>query len=228
MTQNNKIICIAGIVLSFELVLYELIEKIHVHIRKNLRGQITDRQASSMKQIRAIALIAFNYFFKKPYHVWISNPFFQDSKQNIVIDTIKKLSNVALQGKTWLGEIFADFSNHFIYCFNSSMRTFANSAGKRIWNERWFKKSINYIENGMMKNSVSDRRLVNMPQLGVVNIKAGIRSMSIFSTFQISRKVKDISLEILLELLNVSFASFVAFELVPSSKQVLRFDNFIK
>ncbi len=95
MTQDNKIISIAGIVFGFELLFYKPIENIHIDIRKNLRGQISNGQASSMKQIRTTALIALNYFFKKPDHIWIPNPFSQNGKQNVVINTIEKFRNIA-------------------------------------------------------------------------------------------------------------------------------------
>lgn len=52
--DNHEVIGVASVVFYFQLVLHELIEFIHIDIRKKLRGQVAYRDALGFKKIAAL------------------------------------------------------------------------------------------------------------------------------------------------------------------------------
>ena len=42
MRENNKIICVADVILCFEFVLHELVELVHVHVDQKLTRQVPE------------------------------------------------------------------------------------------------------------------------------------------------------------------------------------------
>ena len=64
---------------------------------------------------------------------------------------IKKFFNIAFQGKDIFMPVFADFVGYLFEGFNSFMGSFANTAGKRVRDERRFKYRIQDVEYGMMQ-----------------------------------------------------------------------------
>ena len=228
MTKNNKIISISCIVLSFELMLYELIKFVHVDVRKNLRCQVANWYSTTIKQVRDTPLKTTYYFFQEPNCIRVPYSFLKNLKQNSMVNTVKEFLDVTFQGEVGNSVIFTRLSHHLAYSVDSTMGAFANPAGVRIRNKSRFEYPIEYSKNSMMQNAVSDSSFVNVSTLWIINIKTSLSTMLVGLIFQVSRKVENILFKVLLEGLNINFLSLVGLEFFPSTKQVLRFDNFIK
>src|SRR3989344_4379533 len=168
--NNGKVVGVTNIVFYPQFMLHKLVELVHIDIGKNLRATVANRQTFGK---------TLNNFFKQPHSVFISNTCAQDRKKYAMVNTVKKLFDVALQNIARLNVILRYFSHHLIKCCNSSMRSVPNATGKRGRDESGLKHGIDNGEHGMMKYAVSHRSFVDTPLLWIVNIKSLICSMPI-------------------------------------------------
>lgn len=175
--NNHKIVGVADIVFYFQLTLHKLIKLIHVDIGKQLRCQITNRESFPCKQIRRLSCKALNYFLHKPQRVRIFNFPSQEFNQNSVIDAIKKLSYITFKRVRGPNVVSRYFPKHFIQDLNTLMSSFSNTAGKGVGYKSWFKNRIENFKDCVVQYSISNRSLVDVSKLWVVNVKITIRPM---------------------------------------------------
>ena len=225
---DNKIISIPSVVFYLQCRFHELVKLVHVHISKELRRQISNRYTLWTEQIRISACEALDYFLKKPQDFFVSDFLLEQSKENVVVDSIKKFPDIALKHKTGASVISRYFPCHLYASEDSFVRALVYSTGKRFSNERWFIDSIQDIENSVMENSVSYSRLVYVSTLRVMNKEIAIPAVLIGFILQISLQFKYILLKVFLKTHDVLFTPLATFEFVPCRKQILRVDNFCK
>ena len=80
----------------------------------------------------------------------------------------------------------------------------------------------------MVQNTVPYRRLVNVAQFWIADIKTAVRPVPIGMAEEVTPQVEDVLLKPKLKCNNVVFAAFATLELIPREKKVLRGDNLIK
>ena len=80
----------------------------------------------------------------------------------------------------------------------------------------------------MMKQSITNRCLMNMAAFRIVNKKGEIRTVLVGAIFQIIMQLKNVVFETYLEFSHVFFVVLVFLEFRPSVEQVLQRNNFIE
>lgn len=85
------------------------------------------------------------------------------------------------------------------------MGSFVVTTGKRIRDEGSVKERIKNSVNGMMEQSVSDWRLVDVSGFGVVDSEGFIAAVIVGTIFKFLMKFNNVIHQIQLEFLDVSF-----------------------
>src|SRR3989338_906697 len=199
--------------------LNELVKFIHKNIGKNLRSKITDRHTSAVKKISFICFKAPNDFSHKIHYFSVFYYSLQNTNKNSMVNGIKKFSDVTFQSVTLSRIILAYSSKHLRKFFHSFMRSFTDTARKRIGSKGRFKYRIKHLKNCVVKDTIPDSRLMNSSQLRIMNPKSLVRSMFICSIFQISIKVKNILFQIKLKIHNIKFIFLIGLEDIPCTEQ---------
>ncbi len=172
--------------------------------------------------------VTSDYFSHKPANTRISNSFFKNAEQNVVIDTIKEFSNITLKYIARLCTISTHSAKHLRQYLNTFVSSFPNAARKRVGDVCWLKNRIQSGEHRMMQHSIANTRFVYMPELGILDIKIGIRSMPIVIGLQIAMQIENIVLQFLLECEHIFFHPLAAFEFIPCAEERLGGGYFIK
>ncbi len=181
--HNYKIIRISNILFYFQFFLHKLIEFIHVDIGKKLRGEITNWKSFSSKKIRGFSRKTLNYFFHKPQSISVFYFSPQKLNQNGVINTVKKLSHIALEGVCCAGVVFRDTPKYSIQYINPFVSSFPNTAREGIGYKGRLKDWVEDFKNRMVQYTVSDRGFVYVPKFRIVNIKTTICSVFILFAY---------------------------------------------
>lgn len=141
---------------------------------------------------------------------------------------IKKFAHITLESITMVCVITRNFAEHIFNSKYSIVRSFANSAGKRVANKSRLKNRVQNLKDSMMKNAITNNSFVYMSKFWIGNEKPFVWSMLVFFTSQISCKIKDILLQIEFKFLHIIFSIFTFFKFLPSQKQVFGVRYFRK
>ena len=216
-----KIVGVADIVLGFKFVLNKLVKLIHIHIRKELRGQVADRYAARMKEIGIAACKATDNFSHQPHDLGIFNAPRQYLQQYFVVDAVKKLPHVALERVAGARTVAADRAEHVCQPLYAFVTAFADAARKGIRYEPWLKNRVKHFEYSVVEHPVAHYCFVYVPQLRVGDIKAGIRAVFVSFVSKVMVQLKNMLLQVLLKLHDIILAPLVLLELIPCVEQML-------
>ncbi len=133
-----------------------------------------------------------------------------------MIHVIEKFLNIAFQHKARTCAVFRDFLHRLFQRANSLVRAESDATRERCRDERRLENWIEHRRYSMMENSVSDCRFVDMPLLGIVDIKTRIPTVLIGFIFQFAVEFEYVFFKIPFELNHVNLFSFVALKGVPS------------
>lgn len=226
--NDYEIVRVARVVSLFQFLFHKLIKLVHVDVRKKLRGEVADRNAASSEEIRLVASEALDDFFHEPHGVGILNLSAKKREKYSVVHRVEEFSYVAFQRIARLGIVLGNLSKHLLHSKNPFMRSLADTAGKRGRDKSGFKRAVQNLKNGVVKHAVTNGRLVDVPQLRVVDVEAGVRTVPICLAYEVPVQRKDFLLEVLLEVQNIRLTPFAALELVPRQKEVLWTRDLIK
>ncbi len=84
--EYNKVIGVSNVVLYSNILLHKLIKRVHVDIGEQLRGEVADGEASSLKKIGSIGEKAVHDDAKQAYHTLVLDASLKNLEQNAVID----------------------------------------------------------------------------------------------------------------------------------------------
>jgi hypothetical protein len=135
-----------------------------------------------------------------------------------VVNTIEEFSDVALKRITGQSSVPAHFSQHTRQHIDAIVGSFSDAARKRIGNKSRLKNRIQGCEYGMVQNAISHARLMDMPQLRVLDVKVGVRSMPISLIAQTTVKAENILFKFFLKGEYVLLHALSALEFVPCRK----------
>lgn len=138
-----------------------------------------------------------------------------------MVHAVEKFPDITFKDKTRPRTIPGNRTGHPFQNGYALMRTEANPARKRGWDKSFFKNRAQNGKHSMVQNPVADGGFVNMPLLGITDIKAPIRPMAIYTIAQIPVKLEYIRFQMPLESGDVNFVPFARFEIFPSGKKVL-------
>ncbi len=128
--NNNEVISIPRVMANPQLMLYKLIQFIHINVCKKLGGEIADRQTLAIEKRCLGCGITLNDLPNEPHGVLINDFFPENIQQSPMIDRIEKLLHVALQDETRFREISAFSSDHPLHSQHAFMDSFIDAAGK--------------------------------------------------------------------------------------------------
>jgi len=208
-------------VLGFQFVLHKLIQLVHVYVRKELRGQVADGYASRMEQIALAGRKAAYDFSQEPHDLLVFDSLPQYLQENLVVDTVKEFSHVALQRIAGTCAVSTYRAEHLRQSLDAFVRTLADATGKGIGNKTGLKRRIELLKDGMVQYPVTHSRLVDVAQLGVGNIESGVKAMLVCFISQVAVQLKNMLLHIALEVHHVRFVAFLFLKLIPCPEQVL-------
>ena len=165
--------------------------------------------------------VAFNYRPQKPQRIFIFNSSFNNGKENFVIDIIKKLLNIAFQYEAITCVVFRDSSHYSLQNRDAFVRAESDATRERCRDKRRLENRIEHRRYSMMEDSVSDCRLVDVPLLGITDVKTFVRAVFVCFVFQIPMQLKNILFQIPLEALNVRLVPFISLKGIPRQEQIL-------
>ena len=219
--HKYKIVGVADIVFCFQLMFYKLVELVHVHVGKKLRGQIADGYAARMEQVGIPTRKAADDLPHKPHDLWILTASRQYFQQYFMVDTVKKLSHVALQCIAGARAIEADRAEHLRQPLYAFVAAFADAARKGVGYESWLKNRIEHFKDSVMQHSVAHYCFVDVPQLGIGDIKAGVLAMLVGFVSEVVVQLENMLLQFLFKFHDIVLAPFVLLELIPCAEQML-------
>ena len=145
-----------------------------------------------------------------------------------MINTIKKLLNIAFQSKTRFCVVFTNLARHIFKSKYSFMISFSDSTRKRCWDKSRFKYHIQDTKHGVMNNAISHSRFMDMSHFWVANIKACIRTMFIRFAFQLAVQFKNILFKIKLKFSHIWLSSLSFFKSLPRYEKILGINYLFK
>lgn len=110
-------------------------------------------------------------FLNKPKSSFISHFLSQNHHQGIVVDTLEKAPDIALEHEAFSRIVSAYLAYHLLHRRNAFVCAFPYSAGKGMTDESRLEKRIDDAKYGVMHNSVSDTRLVDVSLFRVLDIE---------------------------------------------------------
>ena len=115
--------------------------------------------------------MALDNFLNKPESFFVSHFLSQNHHQGIVVDTLEKAPDIALEHETFSRIVSAYLAYHFFHRRNAFVSTFLYSAGKGMADESRFEKRIDDAKYGVMHDPIPDARFVDMPLFRVLDIE---------------------------------------------------------
>lgn len=173
MVKNNKIIRIAKIIFSLELVFYKLIKLVHINIGEKLGCKVSYRRAFNAGFLIGIGSKTFDDNFHQIHQITIFDSAADNFQKNLVINGRKELANVALESKTYPSGL-KNFTRIYAKPLYSFMCSLIFSARIRIGNKGRFKNRVKETKNRVMDDPITDSGLMDMPQLWIMDIKIDI------------------------------------------------------
>lgn len=168
--HKDKVVCIADVVRNAECLFHELIERVHVDIRKELAREISNRHAWGK---------AINDGADEPQCICIINGASDAREEYFMIDKCKEFFNVTLEDKTRLAVILAHSANHPVEAPNAAMRSLIDAAGVRVVKECFFEKRIQSKKECMVHDTVADACLMDLTRFWIVDDESVIWAVAI-------------------------------------------------
>ena len=206
--------------LGFQFVLHKLIQLVHVYVRKELRGQVADGYASRMEQIALAGRKAAYDFSQEPHDLLVFDSLPQYLQENLVVDTVKEFSHVALQRIAGTCAVSTYRAEHLRQSLDAFVRTLADAARKGIGDKGLLKNLIENSENRMVQNPIAHHGLVNVAHFRIANVETRIRSVDVAFGEQVSMQRKEILLKRKLKRLNIGLFAFIASKFLPRRNDV--------
>ena len=180
------------------------------------------RSGSSLSLSLSRNRIALDNFLKKPHCIIVLDAPLKNREEYLVVNGIKKFFNIAFQNKAWMRAIFADFPRHGVKSRDASVRAVTNATRKGRSDKCRLENRIDNGEYGVMQDAIPHERFVDMPLLGILNIKSGICSVAIDSMSQVIVQLKKIFLQISLKCKHIKLILFTCFKRLPCHKEILQ------
>lgn len=221
---DDEVVRVSSVMFDLQFALHELIELVHVDVRKDLRRQVADRYASSLKQIWSACRKALDNLMHQSHDLLVLDLCAENPEQRIVVDGVEELPHVALE-RVARARVVATYGaydlcnpSHALVC------SFAKATGKRRRNECRFENGIEHAEDGMVKHTVTNRRFMNPAHFWIMDPEAFVWSMSVRAVLQISVQTEDVLLDVYPEFRHVRLVPLIAPKYLPRTKQRLRRD----
>lgn len=168
--EDYKVIAISQIIFRFEDMLHEMIEFIEIHIGKKLACHIAEWQSDPRSCLEAPK----NHLDERQ-DVRIADLSFDDFEEDLVIYVIEEFPHVAFQRKRRSRMITADLPDVSVELLHSSMGAFTFPARIRISDEFSVENLIQYSEQGLIENAITDASLVDVTQFRIADIERYVR-----------------------------------------------------
>ena len=161
----------------------------------------------------------------QPLEIVILDSAFKDSEQNSVINTGKKIFDIAFQSISGFRVISTSLAQHLFYYQYSSMRPLTKSTRERSCDKRRVENIIQNPKNRVVQNSIPNCRPMNMSSFRVANPKVSIIARLISFIRQISMQGKNICLKIFFKLQNIRFILLPSLKNLPGQKEIFRIND---
>lgn len=198
-----------------QIMLHKLIKFVHVNVREQLRCQVPQWQSFSLNRRGSRRCKTADNFLKQPHSAFILNALAQQFDQYRMVDRIEKLSNVAFQRITRHAIVLRYLARQFFEFCYSPVRSISYPARKRIAYKCFLEQRGKHCIHGMVYDTITYHRFVDVPHFRIRHIKPAIWAMAIFAALQFSLQCKDIPLKIPLERHNIRLIPFPLLERVP-------------
>ncbi|OGG49696.1 hypothetical protein A2763_03385 [Candidatus Kaiserbacteria bacterium RIFCSPHIGHO2_01_FULL_54_36] len=211
--QKNKIIRVSNVMCASQLTLDVLIKRIEVHICKQLRSKIAERNtlARSCRE-------AANNIFKQLQESWISSFLAADTKQHFVIYAIEEFPDVAFQKPYRARTVSRKSLCEIVQSVICNMRAFCLARRIRIENKCLVEPRNQNPANRMMQNPIAHRRFGNKAALRIMNKEPRIRAVSVRAASQILVQLNKIALSVFGKFQNIYLACLSVPKFAPCSK----------
>lgn len=216
---DDKVVRVSDVVTDAEVVLYELIELVHVDIREKLARKVSD--GDSRRKFS-------DDFHKERAHPFVLHPLFENAKKDRMIHGVEKLFDIALQDKAGERVVAAHLAEHHCHPFYALVISLSCSARIRIVDKPGLEHGVQHSKDRMMHHPVADCRFMNAPLFGIGNPESMIRSVPVASLPQLFLKLENPFLESVLEFGHVLLSPFSLLEFVPRRKKVFGREGFFK
>lgn len=204
--KNREVIGIAEIIFHFELLLKIHIELMHIDVHQKLGGQIAKRKTDAV-----VGRMETRYNFANELtDIRIDNMAFKNFNQHSMVYVGEEFLDITLEYVTSAGMVLRYLASKIPEAIKCSMCPFVLATGIRVENKALVKISIELFINKMMQYPIAYRCLMNVPRLGIRNIKCRIRIVRICFIFQVHIKARYISPEFSLKFYDILFTAFAA------------------
>ena len=217
--DKNEVVSISDIAGNLKFMLNELIQLVQIHIGKQLRSQITQRQSGR---------VTFNYFLEKRHQSFVCGSFSENIQENFVVDGIKEFSHIQLQYPQCPGVVLGQSKPNILQSFYGRVGTFCFSRRPRIKNKKFIPHWFNDPMNSMVHQSVTYRGFMNMATFWILYIKRKVATVFISIVSQILMQLKNMIFKIHFEFSNIFLVGFFSFEFSPCVEQVFQGNDFFK
>lgn len=217
--NDNKIVGITDITGDMHLMLYELIERVQVDIREKLAREISDGKPRRETS---------DDFSDKPHCIRIVYFLADNTQENIVINRLKKLFDIAFQYEARPGAISADSTEHRPEPTNTPMGALSLAAGVGIVDETPFKNRIQNAKNSMVNNAIPNSCFMDVPDFRVSDVEPFVCVVLVGLVGKLPLKVKHIFFKPILEGHNIFPSAFAGPELFPGSEKIFRRYDTVK
>jgi len=216
--QKSEVVCVTDVMPRLEPMLHELVELVHVDVGEELRGQVPERQADAGP---AVGRETLDDVPQERGRLRFRNGFLQNAQQDPVVDAREELADVALQDPTRSGMITTGLPRHRPVTVERAMRPLADSTGEGVGHEAMVEERVQDTVDGMMDQTVADRRLVDDPRLGVADGKPFVRAVPVCPERQLLAQRREVVRQVSLEFLQVGLPALSPRELLPCRKKIL-------
>lgn len=221
---HGEVISVPGVPAKAQPMLHELVKLVHVHIREQLRCQISDRQSRRPGSF-AGRRVAAHDFIQQPHRHFVVDRSAQDRQQDAMINACEESVYIALEHVAHPRSVLPSLSQHSLERIHGFVRPLPPPARERVRDESAVKDRLQDANDRMMNEAVADTRLVNPPLLGIGNRECRVRTMAVLPRRKFSVKRENVLLQSPLELLDITSSPFSASELLPRREQVLWRDD---
>jgi len=226
--DDGKVVRIAGILFYLEIVFDKLVKLVHVGIREKLRGEIADRQSFAIKEGRLRRRETPNDLRDEAYRGIILDALSQNAEQDVMIDAIEELPDVAFQNEARGGAV-PGYRMRFIFenlhaLVSAETDTTREGGPNKGFLEHW----VDHRYDCVMQHPIPHGCFVDVPLLGVVDVETVIWPVSVRSAHEIPMQLKNVLLKMILKPLHVILVSFVSLERVPRGKEIFERRNTVE
>ena len=160
--------------LCFQSMFHELIKFVHIHVNKELRGEISKWQSFARSSLKTE-----NNIFQQGHDILVRNILVKNMNQSSLVNAGKELSNIALQNLSRPTVVPTDFTAHAVKSCQCFMSALIHTAGIRIGDKRSVEKRIKLMIHGVMKQAISNAGFVNMSWLWISNVKTLVSAVTV-------------------------------------------------